>query len=664
MDICNRIIIFIAMTCCIIFLMTPELYAQTNTENKKWPPRNYLVYYGEWNEAKADRAGEFDLVILHPGPELGNISPSLIKNIRNGKDEKEDTEDDTIVIAYISIGEEEAVPRGPAYTKDKGPVYFDGHIIEGNNDYPARYLDEVSYIFDDSGFISCLPGGVPAIVSGHDGLPDENGKWGSFYVNPGDPEWQGILIERMKELSNDYEVDGFFLDTLDTASPWGNYGWTQENMVLFIKKIRDLFPHKFLIANRGLFLLESYGELFGSSIDGLMFESFLTEWDWYEKKGVESPYLSDNYRILKESVIPASQVPGGFHIFFLDYMNPEQNDFYNLLAFQKDFLKELHYTDYIASPDLQQIFPPPDRYFSDEEYILPEISDLEIEETGRGGFLIAFELRGIEDNKLLPGKDFFIDIRYGEIDNLPALKPLEIDYKLLDDNNISIESFGLDKDRDYIFYLRLVTKNPSVPVGYIKYTLHTRKGTYPGLIGGIKGEGRDSSLYLSWDRGENLSSYNIYFGPNKDSMKKIKTLREENFLVEGLENNRAYCFSISGNSPEGEEGCLSYPITLYPKYFNPPPSPENLEAVYDRVNKKLHLSWSPVVCEDLAGYMVYCFLSEKGLRLPVVFNSSVLETSFNELKPGIYTLFVTSFDHNRNQGPPCDRKEIFIPISE
>ena len=660
----SYLIIILSLICSV------EVLLANPGKNPKWPPKNYLVYYGEWDSEKISKAQDFDLVILHPGEKLDNITKESIKNLGHSKDHLEGTDGDVIIIAYISIGEDEDVPRGPGNPKDRlsGPVFRDKNkgTVEAKNDYPTRYLDEISYVFNEKGFFNWLPNGLPVMVHGHDGLPDENGKWQSYYVNPGDPLWQNLLINRMKILDTQYGVDGFFLDTLDTASPWGNYSWTQKDMVLLISKIRKEFPHKYLIANRGFFLLEKYADLFRSSIDGLMFESFISEWDWYRNIGIESPYLEDNYKILKEYILPNSRKEDGFHLFVLNYLNLEQKDFYNILYDQMEILKDIPYSSCISTPDLQQIYPPPASYISEEAYIIPKIKNLKVRETNKGNFTINFLLEGIETTDLIPGENLFLDIRYSEKDisikKVQLLKRVYVDYNSFIKDNISVSSSGLDKDTTYYFFVKLLTKNPSIQTPYEKSTLHTEDGLYPGLIYSLQGEGRESSVYLIWED-EYVKSYNIYMGQDPESMTKYSTSTENNITIEGLTNNKAYYFSVSATSDKGEEGCLSAPIIVYPQDCTPPPSPENIRIEYRKERKELYITWDVIYCQDLAGYMLYCFPREKGLRLPIILGSDVYETILEGLIEGYdYQLFITSIDYNNNQSQPAEVKEILIPL--
>ena len=65
----------------------------------------YLIYYGNWNSSQVDYARtNYHLVILHPG---SNITSNQIAAIKRGKDNIAGTADDVMVLAYLSLGEDD-----------------------------------------------------------------------------------------------------------------------------------------------------------------------------------------------------------------------------------------------------------------------------------------------------------------------------------------------------------------------------------------------------------------------------------------------------------------------------------------------------------------------------------------------------------------------------
>src|SRR5450631_1106048 len=67
----------------------------------------YLIYYGNWTAGQVDYARtNYHLVILHPA---GNITSNQVATIRRGKDNLAGTDDDVMVLAYLSIGEDDQI---------------------------------------------------------------------------------------------------------------------------------------------------------------------------------------------------------------------------------------------------------------------------------------------------------------------------------------------------------------------------------------------------------------------------------------------------------------------------------------------------------------------------------------------------------------------------
>jgi len=121
----NKLIIFLCkayLPCFISILIFSS--TSTNAQLAKLPINNskdYLCYYGNWDQEKLFRAKDFDLVILEPS----NITAAQISELKKGHDGIKGTDDDVIVIGYVSIGEDHIGNR----TGDgRGPCYYDYSI--------------------------------------------------------------------------------------------------------------------------------------------------------------------------------------------------------------------------------------------------------------------------------------------------------------------------------------------------------------------------------------------------------------------------------------------------------------------------------------------------------------------------------------------------------
>jgi hypothetical protein len=295
---------------------------------------DYLVYYGSWGIEEVFRAKDFNLVIL----ESSRISHEQVVGIKQGHDSELQTNDDVIVIGYLSVGEDH---EGDRPGDGRGPCYWDSggdSIIYENNGYASWYMDDMD----------------------HNGLPDQNGTWGSYYVNAGDSLWWEFIETAADTLINYKELDGLFLDCIDTSSPWFYYAWTAQGMSELIELLRNRYPDKYLIINRGLFYFDSTLSVYQYNprvyINGVMFEGYYTSWDWESDTGIVSPWFNDNRNNWAPVVNNEANKPDGFTIFALDYLNPDQSDYTTLLDNQIWYtIQEQGWIDYISSVYLNEI---------------------------------------------------------------------------------------------------------------------------------------------------------------------------------------------------------------------------------------------------------------------------------------------------------------------
>lgn|GEM_PF-1603858 len=687
---------------CILSGGGATVMARSSKSRAMWPPRDYLVYYGSWGPQEIEKALAFNLIILHPGRDLANISPGLVKTLQKGRDGRAGSSDDIAVTAYVSIGEDEDVSRGPgqADTAQQGPVYFDPQrgIVKEGRDYPTRYLDEMSLIFEPkSPFLQPLPekgfpirlsgegnyikrtsSGLPDMKRGHDGIPDENGVWGSYYVNAGDLQWQNALLKKMETLSASYGVDGFFLDTLDTASPWGSYGWMQKDMALLVRRIREHFPDKILIANRGLFLLEKYADIVRPAIDGLMFESFLTEWDWTRRIGIESPYLASNAEIFNKYLIPNAVRSDGFHIFLLNYLDSSQPDFYQYLLDLESISGKYHCSSYISTPDLQSIKPPPLTYtLPPSPKALPALRNVSaaINHNGALSVTLTVEKSG---TGLLPGKDYFFDIRLkSEEDSLELpyfLHRITVDYKSMkitsteNADKYTVYDFCLQKGKNYTVMARLIGNNAESATPQETAQISTIHSPAPSTVQDLKAEPGDGSVILTWSPGEanvEPSGYRILYGPSPSSPDAVMTVKEPIAAVKGLTEGTEYFFTVSAVSRDGTSGFAACQVSAVPVKGALPPPPEKTSVVTE--GTRLVVSWERAKDRDISAYQIFCFPVTSGaslisqMRIPVKVGKEITTFTFSSLKAATrYCVFVTSLNSNNIESDPGEIHSIIM----
>ncbi len=315
-----------------IYALSPE--AQRNFSRRSLP-RDYFVYYGGWDQAKIEQAWAFRLAIVHPGNGFDNLPGDTLRRLQAGADGELETPDDLLVLGYISLGELASVPQSVAGV------------------YPDHFLDRRSYLFDRLGPRRGLDG-KPLTVAGQDGLPDENGVWGSYYVDARSRDWQEMVLDRARQLA-EKGFDGFFLDTLDTASPFGHYADTKIGLSELIGRFRREHPDRLLVGNRGFFLLQDAGVRV--ALDGVMFESFTTEWDWVNSRAQENPWLGQNLTLLRETIRPDSNLA----VLALDYLDPEQPDAPVYLHTRNELLDGQRV--YASHPWLDRFYPRTDELF-------------------------------------------------------------------------------------------------------------------------------------------------------------------------------------------------------------------------------------------------------------------------------------------------------------
>lgn len=262
---------------------------------------NVLFYYGSWNDDLIFRAQDFRVVVLEPS----QMSAAQIQKLRAGHDGILGTNDDVIVIGYLSIGED---TRGDRTGNGCGPCYYNydsSKVIYENKGYASWYVDDRDL----------------------NSLPDEDSLWGSYYVNGGDTLWWQFLktnSDGTDAILAAKGCDGLFLDMLDTASPWypWPYRWEVDGMSALVQWLRQMYPTKYLIANRGLFyfdptLTDAYAHTIRPYIDADLYESYFNGSDstdrayWAAKLNTEG------------------QKPDGFKVMALDYFDPSQTSSIN-----------------------------------------------------------------------------------------------------------------------------------------------------------------------------------------------------------------------------------------------------------------------------------------------------------------------------------------------
>ena len=231
--------------------------------------KSYACYYGAGSLGPLSHV---DAAILH----VPAMTPADVKTLNNLG---------IVTIGYVSVGEDETLRTA------------NGQGYDG----------KASWYFDKD----------------HDGKPDENGTWGSYYANAADPAWRADRVAEAKRLCGpDYGFDGIFLDTIDTVDV---YPASRSGMIQLIQELRAALPDKVIIDNRGFGVLDD--PAVDRSIDGVMFEDFSTTYDFAAKQYlVLTPSDLDATRdVMVSTIEPATKI-NPMKVLALDYCEPDQTD--------------------------------------------------------------------------------------------------------------------------------------------------------------------------------------------------------------------------------------------------------------------------------------------------------------------------------------------------
>ncbi len=363
--------------------------------------QNYLIYYGKWTDALIDQARQkYRLVILDT---RSGISPKQIAKIRAGKD-PHDASDDVLVLAYVSIGEDlRTAGMSPDDMKKDARFVLDGSgpSIDPRAGAPFPKGGDVPKDIDLKG--KALNGGfAPFYLNdnfetfgtiGKAGTPDFNTNFKAAFVNPGHPDWFKALLDMkiqtdkvsgIKELltrdtGQGYGCDGLFLDTLDTAAPnsftdasssnQGQFEWVQPGMKQLIANIRQAYPDRFLLANRGLFFynpdLTAYAFTLRGLVDFALFESYRLDSSpaqWFN----EATFNDNKYNYVQK-LLAESDRADGFRVLSLGYaegpngdlmkkaLNGEQNEASKMLLADVQEANDLGMVHYISNAQVAAI---------------------------------------------------------------------------------------------------------------------------------------------------------------------------------------------------------------------------------------------------------------------------------------------------------------------
>lgn len=313
--------------------------------------QNYLINYGTWTNEQLDFVKErYQLVIV----DTRTISVEQVQRLRAGKD-PQDAGDDVLVLGYLSVGEDSrTVGMTPEEMKKDSRFVLDGTGPSIDPRIGAPYPNGSDLPINMSIIGKPTHGGIaPFYLNdnfftdnvGKQGSPDFNQNFKAAFVNPGHPEWLKALTEMklerdnisgIKEILNEdygagFGCDGLFLDTLDTAAPNSytdsssanpsEFEWVAKGTQELLKNIRQMYPDKFLLANRGLFFynpdLPAYKFTLTGIVDFVMFESFRLDsssGQWFNEL-----FFNDNKYNYAQKLMAEADRGDGFRVLSLGY---------------------------------------------------------------------------------------------------------------------------------------------------------------------------------------------------------------------------------------------------------------------------------------------------------------------------------------------------------
>ena len=201
--------------------------------------KTYANSYIDYTPEDMEKLKKFDIIMIEPY----NMKKEWLKELKTAG---------VVIIAYISVGEADNERR---YWKNWQPTEKAYNI----DSIPRTKIDQ-----KDSIFIGPDPG------------------WpGSYFVDATNEQWQKIILEQEIPYIlalGDGLYDGLVMDLIDVVDEYEGLPREQEmraGMVELIKKIKQKYPDKIIIPNRGFGILEEMGPY----IDAFKFEELTLKYN-------------------------------------------------------------------------------------------------------------------------------------------------------------------------------------------------------------------------------------------------------------------------------------------------------------------------------------------------------------------------------------------------
>ncbi|HIB67732.1 MAG TPA: hypothetical protein EYO33_22195 [Phycisphaerales bacterium] len=483
---------------------------------------------------------------------------------------------------------------------------------------------------------------------GQDGHPDENGVWGSFYVKADEKAWKEHVFSKMDKLV-ELGVDGFFLDTVDTASPWGDYGWTSEGMLGLVQAVRDRYPQKKIVANRGLFYL-SQNDKYAKLIDAVLFESLLTHYNWEADTGDISPWARWHVQALDDDVVP-SQKRTGLHLLVLDYLNPKQKNALALVQSDRTLLANSTHSLSFSHPALQVTgWTPQDLLPDSAPASWPTLTKLEFQPAERG----AYTLTAMFDSEI-PEEALRVTTRDDvKAERAAQLATAQVTSWEKDGQTLTIKGNGLNKSTEYRAFLRLISRSKTPQTSFGWTTFQTQMSDRPSQVQEVSSSSTKDGLSISFKADSMVAAlYRIYRVEGNQRILWAESKTSPVILTDPV-IGQVYDIEVVAVNEFGEEGFPSE-LTAVVRQDVTPPTPPG-EVTVSQEDETTKFSWQEH--PDSSSYRLYVIPKGKTFRLPAVVSETEFEV--DNVVPGTYKVFITAVDGAGNQSKPGPAKEIKI----
>lgn len=623
-----------------LFLIFWLLLALPGFAQPTWPPRTFSAYYGKIEADTPAQLADFDLLIIHPGDDLQNLDKEKVARLREAGRPK-------TLVGYISVGEDGLSPGGPPLKGQdvSGPSFVGKDLKQGKAaaDYPAYFMDQRRMVLGDDGFPVFGPNGKPVIERGQDGQPDENGVWGSYYAKADDPVWRTKLFQRLDHLDK-LGLDGFFLDTVDTASPWGDYGWTSPGMLDLVETIRAQYPDKKIVANRGLFYL-SQNSRFAKAIDAVLFESLLTAYREETKSASVNQWARWHVDALEKDVLPAVR-RDGVHLLVLDYLEPEDPAAPVLVQSLRTLLGDAPCSLTFSQPSLRIPGWPAGSLLTEPAPAQwPSVTGMVLKEGERGAFSLEVSFDGPVPPQAIP--DLRVTTRTDLAPRLAAELPLSrISSYKIDGSKVVVSAEGLDRGTAYNVFFRLISKSRAAQSPFAWTNVTTAAAEVPAQVGDLSSDSSKEGVVLSFSTQAPARAYRIYRRDASGALALLQEATTSPVTLSQPQVGEAVELVVTALDEQGREGYPSQPYVAVRRDVVPPAAPGNLSVTQDGDSTTFH--WAEV--PDVRSYRLYAVPDGQRYRLPLVCKQP--EATVSGVRPGTYRVFATAVDKDGNQSRP------------